>query len=71
VPASRLRERSSEIVARLRVRVGDRLALIGVGGVSSPDDLQERLAAGADLVQAYTGFVYGGPTWPATMARSA
>ena len=56
---------------RLRERVGDRLTLIGVGGVTTPDDVRERLSAGADLVQAYTGFIYGGPAWPAAMARAA
>jgi dihydroorotate dehydrogenase len=66
-----LRERSLEVLVRLRDRVGDRLALIGVGGVTTPDDVRERLSAGADLVQAYTGFIYGGPTWPAAMARAA
>lgn len=66
-----LRERSTEVLVRLRERVGDRLALIGVGGVTTPDDLRDRLASGADLVQAYTGFIYGGPTWPAAMARAA
>jgi len=66
-----LKQRSTEVLVRLRERVGDRLALIGVGGVSTPDDVRARLAAGADLVQAYTGFIYGGPTWPATMARAA
>ncbi len=66
-----LGERSTEVLVRLRERVGDRLALIGVGGVTTPEDLRARLAAGADLVQAYTGFIYGGPTWPATMARAA
>jgi dihydroorotate dehydrogenase len=66
-----LRERALEVLVRLRERVGDRLALIGVGGVTTPDDVRERLSAGADLVQAYTGFIYGGPTWPAAMARAA
>jgi len=66
-----LRERSLEVLVRLRDRVGDRLALIGVGGVTTPDDVRERLSAGADLVQAYTGFIYGGPAWPATLARAA
>jgi dihydroorotate dehydrogenase len=66
-----LRERSLQVLTRLRGRVGDRLALIGVGGVTTPDDVRERLAAGADLVQAYTGFIYGGPTWPAAMAQAA
>ena len=40
---------------RLRERVGDRLAIIAVGGVTTPDDVRARLAAGADLVQGYTG----------------
>ena len=66
-----LRGRSLEVLVRLRERVGDRLALIGVGGVTTPDDVRERLSAGADLVQAYTGFIYGGPAWPAAMARAA
>jgi dihydroorotate dehydrogenase len=35
-----------------------------VGGVSTADDVWERVLAGATLVQAYTGFVYGGPGWP-------
>jgi len=66
-----LRERSLEVLTRLRRRVGDSLSLIGVGGVTTPDDVRERLTAGADLVQAYTGFIYGGPAWPAAMARAA
>lgn len=66
-----LRERSLQVLGRLRDRVDGRLALIGVGGVCTADDVRERLAAGADLVQAYTGFIYGGPTWPAKMARAA
>ena len=66
-----LRERALEVLVRLRQRVGDGLALIGVGGVSTPEDVTERLETGADLVQAYTGFIYGGPAWPAAMARVA
>jgi len=66
-----LGERSTEVLVRLRERVGGQLALIGVGGVTTPDDVRARLAAGADLVQAYTGFIYGGPAWPAAMARAA
>ena len=65
-----LAERSIEVLRRLRSRLGDRAAIISVGGVSTPDDARERLAAGADLVQAYTGFIYGGPLWPARIARA-
>jgi dihydroorotate dehydrogenase len=66
-----LRARAEEMLAQLRARVGNRLALISVGGVGSEDDVQQRLALGADLVQGYTGFIYGGPAWPARMARAA
>ena len=66
-----LRERSLEVLARLRYRTSGRVALIGIGGVTTPDDVRERMAAGADLVQAYTGFIYGGPAWPARLARAA
>ena len=59
-----LRERATEVVSLLRGRVGPDLTLIGVGGISTPDDARERLAAGADLIQAYTGLIYGGPMWP-------
>ena len=38
-----------------------RLPLIGSGGIATAADARERLDAGADLVQLYTGFIYGGP----------
>ena len=66
-----LRTRSVEVLKRLRDRVGEGVAVVSVGGVSTEEDVQERLALGADLVQAYTGFIYGGPAWPARMARAA
>ncbi len=59
-----VRARSLEVLRLLRARVGDRLVLVSVGGVESADDVWQRLCAGATLVQAYTGFVYGGPGWP-------
>ena len=62
-----LRARPLEVLTRLRERAGDRLILIAAGGIETPDDAWERLRAGATLVQAYTGFVYGGPLWPRRM----
>jgi dihydroorotate dehydrogenase len=62
-----LRARSLAVLRRLRARSGDRLVLIAAGGVETPDDAWERLRAGATLVQAYTGFIYGGPMWPRRM----
>jgi dihydroorotate dehydrogenase len=64
-----LRGRSLEVLKRLRGRAGDRLVLIAAGGIDTPDDAWERLRAGATLVQAYTGFVYGGPFWPRRVNR--
>jgi dihydroorotate dehydrogenase len=62
-----LRARSLAVLRRLRARAGNRLVLIAAGGIETPDDAWERLRAGATLVQAYTGFVYGGPLWPRRM----
>jgi dihydroorotate dehydrogenase len=62
-----LRARSLEVLRRLHTRAGDRLVLIAAGGIETPDDAWERLRAGATLVQAYTGFIYGGPLWPRRM----
>jgi dihydroorotate dehydrogenase len=64
-----LKQRSLEVLKRLRDRAGDRLVLISVGGVETADDAWERLRAGATLVQAYTGLIYGGPLWPRTINR--
>ena len=64
-----LKERSLEVLRRLRERTGDRLVLIAVGGIETPDDAWERLRAGATLVQGYTGLIYGGPLWPHAINR--
>ena len=64
-----LKARALEVLARLRSRVGERLVLISVGGIETPADALERIAAGATLVQAYTALVYGGPLWPWRMNR--
>ncbi|MBN1121555.1 MAG: quinone-dependent dihydroorotate dehydrogenase [Anaerolineae bacterium] len=58
-----LRERSTAVIRHIREQVGNRLTIIGVGGVFSGDDLREKLDAGATLVQAYTGFIYRGPAF--------
>ncbi|WP_181766583.1 quinone-dependent dihydroorotate dehydrogenase [Streptomyces albidus (ex Kaewkla and Franco 2022)] len=58
-----VRERSLEVLRRLYGRVGDRVTLIGVGGVTNAEDLWQRILAGATLVQGYSAFVYEGPGW--------
>ncbi len=62
-----LRSRATAVMRLLRERVGDDLVLIGVGGIATPEDAVERIRAGADLLQAYTAFIYEGPWWPARM----
>ncbi|GAA1450862.1 quinone-dependent dihydroorotate dehydrogenase [Mycobacterium cookii] len=64
-----LTQRSEDVVRLLRGRVGRELTLIGVGGITTVDDARRRLAAGADLLQAYTAFVYEGPLWPRRIVR--
>ena len=59
-----LTARSLAVLRMLRERVGDRLTLIGVGGITTVDDARARLDAGADLLQGYTAFIYEGPGWP-------
>jgi dihydroorotate dehydrogenase len=58
-----LADRALEVLRLLRGRVGDRLTLVGVGGITTVEDAQARLDAGATLLQAYTAFVYEGPRW--------
>jgi dihydroorotate dehydrogenase len=59
-----LQHRSLHVLRQLRARVGDRIVLVAAGGIETPQDAWERIQAGATLLQAYTGFVYGGPLWP-------
>lgn len=69
VSGAPLKARALEVLQRLYARVGDRLVLISVGGIETPDDAWERLLAGATLLQAHSGFVYGGPLWPRRINR--
>jgi dihydroorotate dehydrogenase len=60
-----LRTRVVSIVGRVRARLGATVVVIGVGGVETAGQALALVAAGANLVQLYTGFVYGGP-WVAS-----
>ncbi|AXK37140.1 quinone-dependent dihydroorotate dehydrogenase [Streptomyces armeniacus] len=64
-----LRERSLEVLRRLYARVGDRLTLVGAGGITDAEDAWQRILAGAGLVQGYTAFVYEGPLWSRTLHK--
>lgn len=56
-----LSERSLEVVRFISRETAGRLPIIGVGGIFKPEDAQRMLAAGASLVQVYTGLIYEGP----------
>ncbi len=58
-------ERSTAVLARMRRLLGPDRAIIGVGGVDSTETALEKIRAGADLVQLYTGMIYAGPSLPA------
>jgi dihydroorotate dehydrogenase len=62
-------ERSTAVLARLRQRIGSEPALVGVGGVDSAETALAKIRAGADLIQLYTGLVYGGPGLPGEICR--
>lgn len=56
-----LRQRALAVVRRLRGIAGPHALIVGCGGIESREDVERFREVGADLVEAYTGFVYGGP----------
>jgi dihydroorotate dehydrogenase len=56
-----LRALSDSILAHIARNAGERLILIGVGGILTGEDLYRKISLGAHLCQVYTGWVYGGP----------
>jgi dihydroorotate dehydrogenase len=56
-----VKAKATHVLARLHAHLGDRVPLIGVGGILCAADAKEKMAAGASLVQVYTGLVYRGP----------
>ncbi|WP_144860160.1 quinone-dependent dihydroorotate dehydrogenase [Mesorhizobium sp. J18] len=62
-------EQSTIMLARMRLLAGPDLPLIGVGGVNSAETALEKIRAGADLVQLYTGMIYAGPSLPGRILR--
>lgn len=65
-----LTARAHGLMQRARAEAGDKLVLIGSGGIMTPEDAVSRLEAGADLIQIYTGFVYEGPRLPCRICRA-
>jgi dihydroorotate dehydrogenase len=64
-----LRARATQMVRRIRARLGPGFAIIGVGGVEDAQHALALMRAGANLVQIYTGLIYVGPAAPARIAR--
>jgi dihydroorotate dehydrogenase len=58
-----LATRSNDVISTIYRYSAGKLPIIGVGGIFTADDAFEKIAAGASLLQAYTGFVYGGPSF--------
>ncbi len=56
-----LTKHSTEVIRQFRADMDARIPVIGVGGILSGEDAQAKLAAGASLVQVYSGFIYKGP----------
>ncbi|QMU63951.1 MAG: quinone-dependent dihydroorotate dehydrogenase [Flavobacteriaceae bacterium] len=56
-----LTNRSTEVIRFLSEKSNKAFPIIGVGGIHSAEDALEKIAAGADLIQLYTGFIYEGP----------
>ncbi len=56
-----VRETSNRVIGQLRAALGPTFPIIGVGGILSAEDAVEKIRAGADVVQIYTGLIYHGP----------
>jgi dihydroorotate dehydrogenase len=56
-----IKEKSTKVIKYLADKSNKAFPIIGVGGIHSAEDALEKIAAGADLVQVYTGFIYEGP----------
>jgi dihydroorotate dehydrogenase len=63
-----LKHRALEVLELLNERA-EGLPLVSVGGIENAEDAWQRILSGASLVQAHTGFVYGGPLWPRRLNR--
>lgn len=64
-----LKARAAQVLRLVREAVPAEFVVISAGGVETADDVRERLAAGATLVQGYTGFLYRGPLWARQINR--
>ncbi len=64
-----LKERSLEVLHRIRAAAPADLCVVSVGGITTAADVRERLDAGATLVQGFTAYIYEGPFWAREINR--
>lgn len=57
-----LKNKSTEVIRYISKKTNGNLPIIGVGGIMNPKDALDKIKAGADLIQLYTGFIYSGPS---------
>jgi len=65
-----VRDKSTAVLASFASHFSKKVAIIGVGGISTVDDAKAKIEAGADLVQIYTSFIYQGPALVRALAKS-
>lgn len=65
-----VRDKSTHVIRGLYAELGDRLPIIGVGGIADGESAAEKIKAGAKLIQVYSGFIYRGPALIAEAARA-
>ena len=65
-----VRAASTQVIKTLKARLGNTLAIIGVGGILSGADAKEKMMAGAGLVQIYSGLIYKGPDLVSECAKA-
>ncbi|KTT16203.1 hypothetical protein NS331_19055 [Pseudacidovorax intermedius] len=65
-----MREASNRVIRQLRAALGPGFPIVGVGGILSGEDALAKIAAGADVVQVYSGLIYRGPALIGEAARA-
>ena len=70
VSGAPLLPRALAVISLVARHLNDDQILIGTGGVSSPEDALRMIGAGADLVEAFSAFIFEGPSWPGEVSRA-
>ncbi len=66
---SLVKDKSTAVISKFYKETKGKVPIIGIGGVSSIDDVIEKMRAGASIVQIYTGLIYEGPTLPKVLCK--